>query len=234
LWWNSGESGWGIGFTQRRDVIFAAWYTYDTAGKSKWYVASSCTMTASGATNGTCNGTLYEVNGPVFFGAAFDPKAVRVTNAGSLSVNFANANNASMTYTLGNQSRTVSIQRQVFASGTTPGVDYTDLWWNPNESGWGIAVTQQASVMFLTWYVYDDGGNPTWYVASSCAVSGPGCSGTLYRTTGPPFGPTFDPTSVHVSTVGTATLSFTDPNNGTLSYTVNGVSGTKAITRQLF
>jgi hypothetical protein len=34
--------------------------------------------------------------------------------------------------------------------------------------------------------------------------------------------------------VGSATLTFSDANNGTLSYTVNGVSGSKAITRQLF
>ena len=61
-----------------------------------------------------------------------------------------------------------------------------------------------------------------------------GCSGTLYRTTGPAFGPAFDGTKVQVSTAGTVTVSFTDPSNGTLTYTVNGVSGTKAITRQLF
>jgi alpha-tubulin suppressor-like RCC1 family protein len=234
LWWNSGESGWGIDFTQRRDVIFAAWYTYDTTGNSKWYVASSCTMAAAAATSGTCSGTLYEVTGPIFFGATFDPKAVKLTTAGSLNVNFASASTASMTYTLGSQSRTVNIERQVFASGPTPGVDYTDLWWNPNESGWGIAVSQQANVMFLTWFVYDAGGEPVWYVASACAVSGNGCSGPLYRTTGPAFGPSFDPTSVHVSTVGTVSLAFTDPNNGTLTYTVNGTSGTKSITRQMF
>jgi hypothetical protein len=34
--------------------------------------------------------------------------------------------------------------------------------------------------------------------------------------------------------VGTATLTFADGNNGTFAYTVNGVSQTKAITRQVF
>ena len=85
-----------------------------------------------------------------------------------------------------------------------------------------------------TWYVYDNAGRPVWYVASNCTVSGTGCTGTLYRTTGPPFGPGFNPNSVQVFTVGSATIVFTDANNGTLSYTVNGVSGSKAITRQLF
>ena len=234
LWWNSGESGWGIDFTQRRNVIFAAWYTYDANGNPKWYVASNCAMPAAGVTTGTCNGTLYEVNGPTFFGTAFNPNAVNVVTAGTLSVNFTNASSASMTYTVGSQTRTVNITRQAFASGATPGVDYTDLWWNPSESGWGMAIAQQASVMFLAWYVYDGSGKPMWYVASNCAVSGNGCSGTLYRTTGPAFGPTFDPGSIQVFTVGGVSLTFSDADHGTLSYTVDGVSGTKSITRQLF
>ena len=235
LWWNSGESGWGIHFTQRRNVVFAAWYTYDASGNPKWYVASDCAMPAQNATSGTCSGTLYEVNGPTFFGTAFNPSLVNVVAAGSLSVNFADANNASMSYTVGGQSRTVAITRQPISSGAAPpAVDYTDLWWNPNESGWGLAIAQQYNVMFLAWYVYDNLGRPMWYVASDCAVSGSGCTGALYRTTGPALGPSFDPSRVSVFAVGSVTLSFTDPNNGTLTYTVDGVSGSKAITRQLF
>ena len=234
LWWNSGESGWGIAFIQRRNVIFAAWYTYDSLGNPKWYVASSCAMPAAGVTSGTCNGTLYEVSGSTFFGATFNPAAVSVATAGSLSVNFAHANSASMTYTVGAQTRTVAITRQAISSGAVPGVDFSDLWWDPNESGWGMAIAQQGSVMFLAWYVYDSNGKPTWYVASDCTVSGNRCSGTLYRTMGPPFGQTFDPTRVQVLTAGTVTLTFTDAYTGTLSYTVNGVAGTKTIKRQLF
>jgi len=234
LWWNSGESGWGIDFTQRRNIVFAAWYTYDASGNPKWYVASNCTMPSSGTTSGTCSGTLYEVNGPIFFGTAFNPAAVNVVTAGSLSVNFQNANSASMTYTVGSLTRTVAITRQSIASGAVPGVDYTDLWWNPGESGWGMAIAQQGSVMFLAWYVYDSSGKPRWYVASNCAVTGATCSGTLYRTTGPVFGPTFDSTKIQVFTVGSVTLTFGDADHGTLSYTVDGVSGTKTITRQIF
>ena len=65
-------------------------------------------------------------------------------------------------------------------------------------------------------------------------MSGTTCSGTLFRTTGPPFGPTFDPNQVRVFTAGTITVNFTDSNNATLNYTVDGVSGTKNITRELF
>jgi hypothetical protein len=75
-----------------------------------------------------------------------------------------------------------------------------------------------------------------WYVASNCVLNaaGTGCSGTLYRTTGPSFGPTFNPAQVQVLTAGTMSLEFTDGNNGRLSYTVNGAASSKSITRQLF
>jgi hypothetical protein len=97
-----------------------------------------------------------------------------------------------------------------------------------------MAVTQQYGVMFLAWYVYDSSGRPMWYVASSCVVAGSACSGTLYRTTGPAFGNSFDPTRVQVTTAGTVSMSFIDANNATLTYTVNGVQETKFITRQVF
>ena len=65
-------------------------------------------------------------------------------------------------------------------------------------------------------------------------MSGTSCSGTLYRTTGPAFGPTFDPSRVSAAAAGTVSVDFTDANNAILNYTVDGVSGTKSVTRQLF
>ena len=240
LWWNHDENGWGIHFTQRGNVIFAAWYTYDGSGNPKWYVASNCTLppnVSGDATAGTCSGALYQVTGPRFFGVNFDPSQNVVSQVGQIQLAFSGTDAGSMSYTVNGQSRTVAIERQVFRTGSVrPVVDFTDLWWNPNESGWGMAITQQYDVMFLAWYVYNDSGQPVWYVASNCAVNSNnmGCSGTLYRTTGPAFGPAFDPSQIHVFEAGTVSLAFSNGNNGTLSYTVGGVSGTKSITRQLF
>jgi hypothetical protein len=236
LWWNANESGWGISFTQRRNVVFGAWYTYDSIGKPKWYVASNCALPSGvTGTSGTCTGTLYQVSGPTFFGTNFNSTLDNVSSVGTLSVTFQNANSASMTYTVNGQGRTVPITRQSFQTGSTPvAVDYTDLWWNSSESGWGMVITQQYGVMFLAWYVYDGSGNPVWYVAPDCVVSGSSCSGTAYSTTGPPLGPSFDPNAVHATPVGTISIGFSDANNASINYTINGVSGTKNITRQTF
>src|SRR6185369_6445380 len=166
--------------------VFAAWYTYDGGGNPKWYV-STCNM-ASGATgtSGTCNGAIYEVNGPTFFGTPFNPQLASAVRNGNLQVTFQNADNASMTYSgVSGMTRTVAITRQPLASGSTAGVNYTDLWWGgASESGWGIAITQQATTMFLAWYVYDAAAKPMWYVAT-CTLDGTTCGGSLLRTTGP-------------------------------------------------
>ena len=232
LFWNASESGWGVHFTQRGANVFAAWYTYDGAGKPKWYVAPNCTGLTG--TSGTCSGTLYDVTASSFFGGAFNPAAVHAASAGNVQVNFGNANNATLTYTVGAQTRAVAIVRQPLSSDPTPAaVDYTDLWWNPAESGWGMAITQQSGIAFLAWYVYDANGKPAWLVAT-CLMSGSGCSGTLYRTQGPAFGPTFNPALVQATPAGTVAAVFNDANSGYITYTVDGVSASKGIVRQLF
>lgn len=240
LWWNPLEPGWGVHVTQRDDVAFVAWFTYDGAGRPKWYVASRCAF--SGLTcptcvaSSACSGSLYETGGPSYFGVPFDASAVRVFPAGSLQLAFRDADNATLSLVLQGVSRVVPVTRQVFGSGETGAPNYSDLWWSAAEPGWGLAVTQRGNVMFLAWFVYDRTGSPEWYLASSCAMtaSGNGCAGTLYRASGPPFGPAFDASRVQVTPLGNVNLVFSGPNFGTLTYTVDGVTGSKAITRQLF
>jgi len=252
IWWNPNESGWGIHLAHRKDTVFAAWYTYDGVGQARWLVASDCRMSAplacpSCVSNAQCSGSLYEVNGPRFFNQPFDPSLVHPTSAGTLSFAFRDANNATMSYQVRDLNRTLPISRQIFQGGfTPPPVNYTDLWWNPSESGWGLGLTQQYGVIFLTWFVYESTGRPTWFVASKCTVTATndGCSGTLYVTDGPPGPPvssTFDPSAVRVTPVGTVSLFFTDANNGVLSWRIEGSSGlvetstgAKSVTRMLF
>lgn len=112
--------------------------------------------------------------------------------------------------------------------------NYTDLWWNPNESGWGINFNHQDNTLFATLFTYDANGAPMWLVMSSGARLGAGSyQGTLYRMTGPAFNAT-PFAGAAPSPVGTLRVDFTDHAHGTLTYTVDGTQVTKAITRQVF
>lgn len=139
----------------------------------------------------------------------------------------------SVTALLATASLLVSPLAMSFTVDTT-GSAITGLWYNANESGWGVTLTHQYDVMFVTMFVYDNTGNPIWYVASGCAVSGAGCSGPLYKVTGGQTATTTWNGLATAASVGTVTLAFTDTNTGTMSYTINGANGSKAITRQVF
>ena len=111
--------------------------------------------------------------------------------------------------------------------------DFTDAWWNAAESGWGLSINHQESTMALVFYVYNQQGGATWFLSPASFVStAAGYQGPLYSSTGPYFGAgVFNPGGVNQSSVGTATFLPTSIYAGTLTYTVNGVSVTKSVTR---
>jgi hypothetical protein len=117
------------------------------------------------------------------------------------------------------------------ASATTFSVDYTDLWYNPAEDGWGINLIQQNNIIFATLFVYGSDQSARWYVASDLEGTSTTFSGALYQTTGPYFGAPWT-TKGPVTQVGTMTLTFGSNTTATLSYTVNGVTVVKSIQRQ--
>ena len=140
-----------------------------------------------------------------------------------------------------------SIQRQVYgsrASNCMPSVEartgssnYQDLWWNAAESGWGVNVTHQDNTLFATLFTYDPSGRDLWLVLPSAARQPDGSYlGDLFRTTGSPFNTQpFPPIGASdISGVGNMRFRFTNGNTGTLTYTYNGTTVTKAITRQEF
>ena len=116
-----------------------------------------------------------------------------------------------------------------------PTFDSTDLWWNPNESGWGLNLVQHPSnQIFGVWFTYSGTGAPTWYTMPGGTWTATNVfSGTVYATTGPSAASaTFKGSSVVVRQAGGATITFNDANNGTFTYSVDGASGSKVITRQ--
>lgn len=125
------------------------------------------------------------------------------------------------------------------ANATTVTTDFSDLWFNSNEEGWGMNIIQQNDIQFITLFVYGPNGQPTWYVASAVRYTGQdssgvvGFSGTLYATTGPYFGaPVFNEANVSLRAVGGIAFAASEVSGGVVSYTVDGTSVTKSIRRQ--
>ena len=111
------------------------------------------------------------------------------------------------------------------------------MWWNAAESGWGLSLNQQGDTLFGVWYSYAADGSPTWYVMPGGAWTAVDTySGTLYRTasSGAYFGRPFDAASVVRTPAGHLSLRFLDANTAVMTYTLDGVSGTRQVTRQGF
>ena len=124
-------------------------------------------------------------------------------------------------------------------SGSCPPLPYmTSLWWNPQESGWGINLNQQGSILFGTLFTYDAARAPLWLVMSGGALQSDGLtySGDLYRTTGPAFNANpFTPIGpANLTRVGTMSVAFDEGNAATLTYSVSGTEVTKSIQRQVY
>ena len=125
------------------------------------------------------------------------------------------------------------------ASVTGTAVNYQGLWYNPAEAGWGINFAHDGDTIFASWFTYDLAGKGTWLVMSATKTGTNTYTGSLIQGTGPafnavPFPPLGSPGGATVSGLsGTGTLTFTDPNNAMFTYTVNGITQTKAITRQV-
>jgi hypothetical protein len=138
-----------------------------------------------------------------------------------------------------------------FFSVASPGADdpvrnVTDLWWDPDESGWGLNLVQHASgTVFATWFVYDGDTTPSWYVVPEGRwTSGSTYTGPVYRTSGPNFcyqdepcpGLGFNPAAVTRTLVGEMgfTIDPSDYDRATARFTVNGRTVFRAIRRQGF
>jgi hypothetical protein len=248
LWWNSpagSQSGWGINFAHQGDTIFATWFTFGLDGKPLWLVVAA-TKTASKV----YSGKLYTGTGPAFNSVPFDPAKVAAEEVGTATFTFADdANNATFAYTIGGVAQTRSITRQVFAApvptcvsggqiNLAAATNYQDIWWAApaaSESGWGVNFNHQGDTIFATWFTFGSDGKPVWFVVGARQSAAKVFAGKLYTGTGPPYNAaTYDPTLVVPTEVGSVTLTFADGNNATFAYTVDGVTQTKQITRQIF
>lgn len=126
------------------------------------------------------------------------------------------------------------------ALASTHSPDFTDLWYNTAESGWGFNVIQQGNTLFGTLFVYGSDNSARWFVADAMLpVDATGgtyrFNSKFYRVTGPYYAAgTFNTGDVNVTEVGQATITFTTATTATLVYSVGADTVTKTMTRQTF
>jgi hypothetical protein len=162
-WWNTAEGGRGYSIEVAGSHIFFASYLYDVTGRSTWYVASG---------NTSLDGSLFVGNleayaqGQTLSSAYKAPTAAVLS--GALTLAFSDARHGTMIWPGG----TVAMERfNVVPNGVTlgaqPGQPESGWWFNPSEGGRGFFLEWQGGELFMAGYMYDDNGNPVWYLSSN-------------------------------------------------------------------
>ncbi len=127
----------------------------------------------------------------------------------------------------------------LFGTTGTKAAIWTDMWWNPAESGWGVNVVQQHNVMFLTFFVYTPSGTAKWYSGTvrPGAILPSGYArwdGDLLESSGPYFGGPFNSNGVSSRRVGAVSFLPSAVGRASLAYSVDGATVNKAIERTTF
>lgn len=104
-----------------------------------------------------------------------------------------------------------------------PALDYSGLWWDPQEPGWAVSLSQKASGTLVGVFAHYEEGNPTWYLISDGRWVEPTTfRATVFRTYGSSFDEKFEEKVFEVFAVGQVSLLFDSPTEAGISITVNG------------
>ena len=241
LWYDQSEAGHGVNIAHQGSTLFVAWYVYGADGKVLWLVAAP-TRQADGRYIGAINS---------FDGQPFNlinnAQANTQTNPrGEVRLSLTADGKLDFGYTIDNITQTRRLEKAVFVanppvctfttaarSGAT---NYTDVWWKESESGWGISIVHQGDLIFIAWYTYGSDGKPMWVTGLAMRQANGSYTGDLNR---PASGVAFNlingpATTFPVPIVGNFSLNFSNGETASFSYTIDGVTQTKAITRLVY
>ena len=121
----------------------------------------------------------------------------------------------------------------LFTVARVDALEYTDVYYNPAESGWGLFLVQSDATQFVALFVYGTDNKPTWYTAVLAQDAAGNYNGDLYATTGTYFGSPWNPAQFADPIVGTMAFNPISAYRANVTYALaNGPTVTKAVQRQ--
>ena len=213
-WWNTAEGGRGYSIETQGNTMFYAAYLYDDTGRAQWFVSTGPTsIDGSYYTN-----NLLKLTGGQTLGGEYKPASVP-QSVGALTLAFTEPGKGTMVWPGG----AVPIQRFTF-SGLGPdspkrtNQPESGWWWNPQEGGRGFFLEWQGDSADIATYMYDDAGNPVWYLSLFPAPDVRNYSGNwwLYAN-GQSLTGAFKPASRINDNVAPVTIQFTSATTATMT-----------------
>ena len=113
--------------------------------------------------------------------------------------------------------------------------EVNDVWATAGESGWGLQIVEQGEIAFTTLFVNDASTRPTFFTAFMTRSGTSAWSGDLIETKGPYFGSAgYDLQLFGARKAGTINFTKLTSGSAKLEYSVDGVSVSKTVTRELW
>jgi hypothetical protein len=239
-WWVPAEAGWGLFVSDQGSAVSAVWYTNDDDGEPTWFIAQTQPQG-----DGSYAGNLYRFTGVPLAqiqGAASNPPSA----LGLATLRPGIDGRLAFTTTIAGATRTRNVERipvgtrGLVCRATTAApatlTNYSDIWWNPQSSGWGVHISHYDDALYGTWYTYDTDGEAIYYSSATTRQADGSYTGKLFRSkNGTPYANIAGaPASAGSDEVGTATFRFTDGSHASYSYTIGNVTQTKTIERLQF
>ena len=167
-WWNPLEDGRGYSIEVQANHYFMAAFLYDVSGRATWLVSTSDGATLDGS---IIKGQLLSARGGQSLGGAY-PGFPTLSMQGPISFAFADSQHGTMVWPGG----TVPIERfNIVPNGLNtaplPSQPENGWWWNADEAGRGFFLEWQGGTLDIAGYMYDDAGNPIWYLTENLTPS---------------------------------------------------------------
>lgn len=204
-WWNEQQSGRGFFIERQGNNIFMAGYLYETTGRATWF-------TAFGPLQGnTFSADMATARGGQTLTGAFRAN-VAGPSLGRINITFATENSGTITWPGG----TLAITRYGFG---LPGVGTSESgwYWNAQEPGRGFSIEIQGNKVFVVGFMYDDAGNPVWYVSEGLTDQNRFSGAWAEVANGQSLTGAYRAPTVANANVGSLTLTYIDATNVTLT-----------------
>lgn len=147
-WWDPARSGHGFDIFNAGGQIAVMWFTYDIAGKPVWYTAQGDDGSAGS-------------DWPLLKHRWAGGRKAGYTQVGTLRLDINHPESMQVTFRIGDSGGAWKIE-PFRPSGVIGEVDHSGSWYDPANSGWGIALVEQGDVLGGAVFTYDAGGDPTW------------------------------------------------------------------------
>lgn len=115
--------------------------------------------------------------------------------------------------------------------------NYSDIWWDPSEGGWGLSLADHGTQLSGVLYAYGPNGRATWYLipAGTFSQDKRFFSGDIYYTWGSPLTAPRNPNQASIFRYGSVTLDFMPPGlppgTALFNITLSGINYTKTVQR---